>query len=333
MEGLKENGHDNYLMCPQNSIISKRSITLVSSYIPFQKGILARFRNIIALVKICKSNNIDLVHGHDSHAHTLLWLAYKFGGLKTKSIITRRLINPIKNRSLDKYNYAKIERIICISEAVKNVLFPKVVDHNRLIVIHSAIKIHPKLPIDERNIKNSSFVIGYVAAFTEEKDHTTFLKVANNLIGKYPDKKFEFLLVGDGPLLEHYKSESKKIKGKFEFTGFIKNMDQAYSKIDLLLHTSKSEALGTAILDAMEHGLPIVATNVGGIPEIVKNEQNGFICEIGDFNRLAASVYKIAINKTLYDSFSSNSNKMAKNFDAAIMVKRTMELYQDVING
>lgn len=331
MEGLKDKGHSNFLMSPNVSIIGFRSPEVVTSQVIFKKGILGRFQNVFALINYCHSNKIDLIHGHDSHTHTLLWLAYKFGGLKTKSIITRRLINPIKNRSIPKYNFGKIERIICISNAVKAIIMPSIENRERLEVIYSGIKIPTLQDVGKSLKEDANFVVGYVAAFTKEKDHVTFLAVAKSLISKYPEISFRFLLVGDGPLIEQIKNESKRIDGNFVFTGFVEEVSQAYLEMDLLLHTSKSEALGTAILDAMKIGLPIVATKVGGIPEIVLNGKNGFLCDIGDYGEMASSVYKLASNRDLYNSFSKNSKAIIPKFNVTSMVNKTVELYHEVL--
>jgi glycosyltransferase involved in cell wall biosynthesis len=333
MAGLKDAGHSNFLMSPKASIIEFRSVDLVTAQITFKKGILGRCQNMFALVNYCKSNKIDIIHGHDSHAHTLLWLAYKFGGLKTKSIITRRLINPIKDRSIAKYNHPKIERIVCISNAVKNILAPAIKDLDRLEVIYSAIKIPFELDAGKTLKENRNFVVGYVAAFTEEKDHTTFLEVAKHLISDYTDLSFSFLLVGDGPLIENIKNDSKQVNGDFVFTGFVEEVNQSYLDMDLLLHTAKSEALGTAILDAMKHGLPIIATEVGGISEVVQNGKNGFLCEIGNYKEMSESVYRLATDRDLYDSFSKNSKAIIPKFNVTAMVTKTLELYNEVLNN
>ena len=332
IEGMNDKGHSNSLMSPKVSIIGYRSSEIVTSQLAFRTGLFGRFHNVFSLMSYCKSHKIDLIHGHDSHAHTLIWLAYRLGGLKTKSIITRRLINPIKNRSIPKYNYPKIERIVCISNAVRKVLIPSIKDIHRLVVIHSAVKISTEIDNHKSRKEDSKFVVGYVAAFTEEKDHATFLATAKHLISKYPQVSFRFLLVGDGPLIEQIKIESKRIEGDFVFTGFLEEVNQVYNDMDILLHTSKSEALGTSILDAMKYGLPVVGSKVGGIPEIIQNGINGFLCEIGDYDEMANAVYNLATNSELYTAFSKKGKELVLNFEVSTLVNMTHELYHEVLN-
>ena len=331
LEGLREEGNSNFLMTPKSSVLSERCKLDSNRLLNFKKGIISLFQNIRALKTFCDKNKIDLVHGHDSHAHTLLWMAYRFGGLKIKSVVTRRLINPIKKRSFKKYNYPKIERIICISNAVRTVIEPSIEDKSRLTVIHSAIDTTTKAIQNEKEPKAEAFTIGYVAAFTEEKDHNTFLATAKYLLNEYQEIPFQFVLIGDGPLLNAIKRGSEVLHDHIEFTGFVEDVDSVYINMNLLLHTCKSEALGTSILDAMKYNLPIIATNVGGIPEIVKEGKNGYVFEVGDYQSMGNQIYKIASNKSIYDFLASNNAQILPNFDISLMVEKTIKLYAELL--
>jgi len=333
MQGLENNGHENFLMTPKHSIIRNRSNLNNSHILDFRKGAFSLFRNLRILNKYCVQNQIELIHGHDSHAHTLLWMAYRFGRLRIKSLITRRFFSPIKSRSIQKYNCDKIEKIICISEAVKKAISPSINDLSRLTVIHSAIDtVHSK---DKERIgqNNKEFNVGYVAAFTKEKDHETFIAVAKNLLDRKSEVQYKFILVGSGPLLESIKEKSLDIKDHVNFTGFIEDVASAYIHMDLLLHTSKTEALGTSILDAMKYGIPIVATNIGGIPEIIDHNQNGFLCQKGDFEDMAEQVFKISTDKDLRQKFIDNSTDKLRFFDKSTMVNKTIKIYQNLLDS
>jgi len=262
----------------------------------------------------------------------LIWMAYRLTGLKAKSVVTRRLINLIKTRSLKKYNFPKIEKIICISSAVKNAMIGSIADPDRLEVIHSGIDLDgTNLKIDVAKEKKE-FVIGYVAAFTEEKDHRTFIAAAKHLIEKQSEYDFKFLLVGAGPRMETMKKKTENLKEHFTFTGFVTDMNSVYSQIDILLHTSKSEALGTSILEAMKHRIPIVATKIGGIPEIIDNGQNGFLCKVGDHQDMALKIEMLAKDVGLRQEFVQNAQQKLLLFDKSVMINKTIELYKQVLD-
>ena len=332
MDGLSEMNHTNHLMTPKVSILGFRTKDIVQSRIPFRKGILSSIINAYALASFCKKENVDIIHGHDSHAHSAIWFAYRFFGLKSKSLVSRRLMNAIKSRSHGKYNYPKVEYIICISQAVKGVLSESIKEVERLHVIHSGIDVSD-ISILKKKEKRKKFAIGYVAAFTKEKDHVTFFSTAKRLIQSYPDNEYQFLLVGDGPLLETFKTESKRIGGDFKFFGFVENVVETYSKMDALLHTSQSEALGTAILDAQKLGLPVVASNVGGIPEIITPDKSGYLCAPGDYKAFAESMFKISSDQELFERFSSEAKQNVLRFDKSDMIKKTVALYEKLYNA
>jgi len=331
LDGLTAKDVAVSLMSPIDSALASRSGLTNSQLIPFRKGLFSLWQNIRTLKGFCSKNKIDIIHGHDSHAHTLLWMAYRLGGLKTKSVVTRRLINPIKSRSFKKYNDARIEKIICISDAVRKVLAPSISNPSRLEVIHSGIDIRSQRIDRADNEEKNEFVVGYVAAFTEEKDHETFLATAEYLINTFPEDDYHFLLIGGGPLINKIKTKAEKINGKFTFTGFIKNVDQAYANMDVLLHTSKSEALGTAILDAMKHGVVTVATNIGGIPEIINHDKSGFLCQRGDFKDFAQKVHLLKHNLDVKKEIVENAYLKLNQFDKSVMIKKTLAIYKKVL--
>ena len=109
------------------------------------------------------------------------------------------------------------------------------------------------------------------------------------------------------------------------------DVDAQYRKMDLLLHTARSEALGTSILDGMKFGLPIVANDVGGIKEIVNHGKNGFLTKERDIVQMAENVMGIVNNCELYHKMSTESLELIKPFGNSAMVQKTMDLYQEIL--
>lgn len=316
------------LMCPTRSPLKGKSINIIKEFIPFKRGAAGYPMNLMALLKVCREENIDIIHGHDSHAHSLIWMAYKMSALRTPSVVTRRLNNPIKDKSRSKYNHPSVKKIICISEAVQQKMAPQINDQNRLEIIHSGIDLSDKSS-SKQIAADQLFTIGYVAAFTDEKDHQLFVEVAMKLLES--NNNYRFLLVGDGPLLEETQKSVADYAKYFEFTGFVNNVNAEYSKMNLLLHTARSEALGTSILDGMKFGLPIVANDVGGIREIVKHGENGFLTRERNAQEMAKNVSEIRADFELYSSMSLMSLSLIEPFGVNEMVNKTMKLYEEIL--
>ena len=98
----QEHGHQVWLMSPNDSVLYRRSFENLNRGFILLKSPFAMMPNMAKLKAICQSCNIDIIHGHDSYAHTLLWMSYQLGNLKTKSVVTRRLIKNVKARSIPK---------------------------------------------------------------------------------------------------------------------------------------------------------------------------------------------------------------------------------------
>jgi len=330
-DGLQDAHIECHLMAKRDSELIKRCNIPDTQLLELKKGILSTLINVVRLKKYCAKHKIDLIHGHDSHAHSLLWIAYKMG-LTTPSLITRRLNNPIKSRSRAKYNAVGIKKIICISLAVKVTLAPQIEDKSRLVVIHSAIDLRRSKPSSE-STKKVGIIVAYVAALTPEKDHFTFIKSAKELLRLYPEQNYSFMLVGAGPMRKEIERLIQKDRKHFTFTGFREDMEQVYLDMDILLHTSKSEALGTAILDAMKYEVPVVASQVGGIPEIIDHNHNGFLCTPGDFEDMAAKVHRFTTDRDLAARFTKNATAKLNDFDKEMMVEKTIALYKRILKS
>jgi glycosyltransferase involved in cell wall biosynthesis len=205
---------------------------------------------------------------------------------------------------------------------------PQIDDLNRLAIIHSSIDLSDISEPKQLSIKGE-YTIGYIAAFTEEKDHLLFVEVALKLLQR--NSQYRFLLVGDGPLLIQTKKIVSDHADNFEFTGFVEDVDQEYRKMDILLHTAKSEALGTSILDGMRFGLPIVANDVGGINEIVKHGKNGLLAVGRDALQLIDNVSTILCDSELYHQMSAESLALIKPFGVSAMVQKTMDVYLEIL--
>ena len=149
----------------------------------------------------------------------------------------------------------------------------------------------------ELKFKPDSKLIGIIAALSPEKDHCTFIDMAEVLIKENSD--FKFLIIGNGKLensLKAYAAE-KNLQNSVYFTGQRNDIYQILPELDVLLLTSIEEGLGSVILDAFASKVPVVATNTGGIPELVIPGETGLLAPVGDYILLAECVSKFIENE------------------------------------
>ncbi|MEY3562155.1 MAG: hypothetical protein RLZZ294_161, partial [Bacteroidota bacterium] len=155
----------------------------------------------------------------------------------------------------------------------------------------------------------------------------TFNKIRKSIPSK-------LLLVGDGPE-RHMAEELCRELGIFEearFVGKQQDMEDIYAIADLFLLPSEYESFGLAALEAMAAGTPVVATNAGGIPEIITHGKNGYLSEIGNVEQMSNHAISILGNNVTLEAFSAAARKQAETFDIHNIVPKYEQLYQKVLN-
>ena len=292
------------------------------------------------LKKYCRQHQINLVHAHSGHSHAICVWAHLLGN-KIPIILSRRVDFPVKNNWLSryKYNYAGIEKIICVSDKIKEIMKPALTHPEKCVTVHSGIdlsrfeessrigKLH-----EELQLPLSTFLVGNVSAIAPHKDYFTFVDTAEILLKNDLDAKF--LIIGDGPSrpeIEAYVAQ-KNLKNDILFLGFRQDIPEILPELDLFLITSETEGLGTTILDAFACQVPVVATDGGGIPEIVKNNHTGMLASVRDYNTLATHVLNVLTISSLRSRLIANATTFVQNFTKEATAAKTLAVYQEVLS-
>lgn len=143
------------------------------------------------------------------------------------------------------------------------------------------------------------------------------------------------ILVGDGPDRSECERLCRQLNlcDKVKFLGKQEAIVDILTASDVFLIPSQSESFGLAALEAMACGLPVVSSSVGGLPELVKHNETGFIAEIGDVDRMAKYVLELLTNEKKYAVFSENSRKRVEtNFDKFRVIPMYEEFYTKILN-
>jgi glycosyltransferase involved in cell wall biosynthesis len=171
-----------------------------------------------------------------------------------------------------------------------------------------------------------------IAQFIERKGHMVLVKAAEKIVGKYPEVRF--ILFGKGPLTTVVSDavHAAGLEKAFIFAGFRDDLHRILPCLHMVVHPASMEGLGVSLLQAAAAGRPIVATPAGGIPEIVKNGENGFLVEIGDPEQLAGAVARLLADDRLADKFGAAGKNRAKRlFSIRKMVYEYTLLYQTMM--
>ncbi|MCF8275962.1 MAG: glycosyltransferase [Flavobacteriales bacterium] len=229
--------------------------------------------------------------------------------------------------------YAKCDnQFICISEFIGNyvmrALHPKK-DHLKVILNGCDINefIYEGLEKD-----NNTFTLLSVGSFHAYKNHIFLLKVMKHLSDNgVNDLRLQFL--GDGAERQQLENfvKSNDLNNQVEFLGYVKNPNSYMNQAHALVHSAIDEPFGLILLEAMSVGLPIVAFNSGGVPEIVENGKTGFLTDVNDIDGFANSILKLKSDPSLVAQFSKAGRASVQKFNMIDYVKKIEALYFELV--
>lgn len=164
----------------------------------------------------------------------------------------------------------------------------------------------------KRLTQKNTIILISVANLVPYKDYFTVLKALKEI--KEKGYNFYYLIIGDGPNRKEIENLIKQyqLSNNIKLTGRISDVDYYLETADIMIHSSLGEGCSNAILEGMKHGLPIIATDVGGNPEIT-TEVTAFLFDYGDKNKLIDLLVKLITDKSLRKKMGRNSYQIIKN--------------------
>ena len=283
---------------------------------------LAAARRVRAVLRTW---NADLIHAHDARAHAIA-LAALIGRRTLPLVVTRRV--PFVPRGRLKYG-RRVARFIAISGAVRDALVSGGVDQTRIDLVYSGVP-RPSVtkPRDWRaecRWPSDSVVCGIVGAMTAEKGVATLSEIGDRLPESSRDRARLVLLGGQS-------AGAQLLGGLTAFrAGFVDEIHDAMAGLDVLLHPSSAEGLGTAVIDAMALGVPPIAFRVGGLPELVEDQRSGLLVPAGDIAAFAAATDRLVRDQGLRKSLAAAGPGRAAQFSVERMVRGTQAVYDAVL--
>jgi glycosyltransferase involved in cell wall biosynthesis len=174
-------------------------------------------------------------------------------------------------------------------------------------------------------------IIGHVGELDHShKGQGTIIEAARVMQRSHPD--VHFVMVGEGKDENGFRRAAEGL-GNVAFAGFVENVEDYLAAFDVFVYPSLREGLGSSLLDAMSFGLPIVASNVGGIPEIVENGVNGLLIEPEKPGELVAALERVLHDGSLRDSMSRENRSRAAEFDADRMTSAYEDIYRSILSA
>lgn len=309
--------------------------------LPFTESGMSGTLDIVSARRLNRlSKGVDLVHVHSGKGHDLLATAYILG-LRKPAILSRRVDFPPKPNPWSRFKYRLpiISRCICVSDAIRKMTAHALRDEGLAMTIHSGIDRNRFAPSiqgaalhDEFDIPRQTPLIGNVSALAPHKDYFTFVDTVRAFIDK--GNVGHFFIIGEGEerkAIEAY-IEKKGCTNHITMTGFREDVPAILSALDVFLITSRTEGLGTSVLDAMASSCPVVATAAGGIPELVSHGKTGLLAQVGSSEQLADSLARMLNEDTLMRTCIQGGLMVAEQHDKARTAGRTFQVYTEALN-
>ena len=327
------------MLCQPESEMAKKCL---ENHLPYKTLNMRHefdLKAVFDMIRFIDQQGFQVIHCHCAHS-LALGVLVKFFRRKLVLIGARRVDFPIKKNPFSRFKYSSslVDKIVCISENIRQVMIKCQIDESKLELIHSGVDIHKyedlrhlEVPEELRNYYQKKKIIGTVAALVGHKDYTTLLKAARLILADRED--CIFIALGDG----RDKDNLLKLKSnlgldeRFIFAGYHSNVKDYLACFDLFVLASKLEGLGTSVLDAMSAGIPVVACASGGIPEMISHQVNGLLAETENPQDLAIQIHYALNHAEEMNQFAVRSKKVLTTFSIENTTQKNLDLYRKLI--
>ncbi len=302
---------------------------------------------ILKVRKILKQIKPNIVYLHSSKAGAIgrIALALNF---KTKILYNAHgwyfnaQISNMKKKIfvvIEKILAVKTNKIINISKSEhESALKHKIAPEKKMCVIENGIDFtkfenNDKYREETRkkyHVKNDEIVIGVVGRLTEQKDPLTMIK-AFELVHK-ENRNVRLMYVGSGNLEEDVKqyAKEKNILDKIIITGWVDDVEQYIPAFDIAVLPSKWEGFGLVLIEYMACDKPIIATNVGGISDIIENFKNGILCSVQDYKTIGETIIKLIKNENLKKQIIYQNKVYREKYNIQNVINNHIKIYKEV---
>lgn len=304
-------------------------------------------RSVIrALRKIAGERSPDIIVTHQVKSHFLMkvsglwkkypWVAFNHGYTTTD----RKML--LYNR-LDRWSLPRADRVVTVCEAFAKQLVTMGIPRLRMHVQHNSIRLGPAVSEPEiyafrrkLGVKHDERMILAVGRLSKEKAQIDLLHAFSKLSDAHAEINARLVIVGDGPEREKLEmtAASLGISDRVIFTGQVKNVEVYYAAADVLANSSESEGSPYVLLEAMAANLPIVATAVGGVPEMVENNQTSLLVPAGDPQAMADAIARVLGDEQLAQRLAASASTLGSfRFSPDNYVRSLAKVYREVISS
>ncbi len=297
------------------------------------------------IIDVVKYEKIDILHVHYAIPHAVSGFLAKdiVKGFADLKVVTTLHGTDITLVGLEptflpivKYSLEKSDAVTAVSSYLAEKTNQNFNPGKKIEVIPNFIDTNHYIRTDTCGLRkqmapNGERLLIHISNFRQVKRVPDTIKILAEVLKKVPAK---LLLVGDGPDRNECEKLARElgISDKVKFLGMQTSFIELLSISDIFLLPSQSESFGLSALEAMSCGVPVVASNIGGIPEVIEHGECGYVAELGDTERMSKYVVDLLENPKKWQMFSDSARKRAiEKFESSIIVPKYMSLYEELL--
>ncbi len=315
-------------------------------------SLLKDFKAFTAIYSIIRRERPDIVHTHTAKAGTLGRLAAICAGVPIKvhtfhGHVFDGYFSPMKAKVfifIEKFLAKFTDKVVTVSSLVKDEIVNKlkIVEASKCVVVPLGFDLdkflgcekHIGVFREELNVERDVVLVGIVGRLVPIKNHKMFLSSAKDIVNKIKDTAIKFAIIGDGECAAELRQEVAKLclEKYVIFTGWKKNLADVYADLDIVALTSLNEGTPVSIIEAMACAKPVVATDVGGVRDVITHGENGLLAESNNVKDFSDKIYELAVDKDKRLRFGLCGREAVRSkYSKERLIKDIEALYEDCL--
>ncbi len=340
--GMQAHGARCFLAVQPGSALYERARSAGLACLPLPMRGECDLRAARGLARLIRARQIDILHYHTAHAVSLGTLATLICGRRS-SVAARRVSFPLRGGPFARLKYRfRVDRVVAVSEAIRRSLVARGLDPRRVVTVHSGIeperftggdprRLRASLPEPAGSWPGEAFIIGTAGHLAAHKGFGLFLHAAAAATVEFPAARF--VIIGTGAERQELERLALDLglAGKVVFAGFRDDMPDVFAGLDLFVLASNSgEGSPAVIKEAMAAGVPLVATGLDGVEEIIEDGRHGLLTPPENAPAMARAMIILAQDGDLRARFAAAARVRVREFTVDHMVERTEAVYRSL---
>jgi len=301
-----------------------------------KKSVFVMVKMVGRLAEILEKEEIDIVH---ARSRVPAWIAY-FATRRTSAIFITTC-HGYYNKHPFSYIMGWAKRVIVLSNVIaRHMMEDFRVPYERIKLVPRSVDLERFKYASPDTRRSEEFNVGIIGRITPLKGHLHFIKAMAKVIRVIP--RLKIWIVGDTPpSREAYKEQLQVLVRRLglwhctEFLGTQRDIPAILSHLNLLvLATTTHEAFGRVIVEAQACGVPVIATEVGGVVDIIEDKKTGLLVPPADPTSISEAVIRIFKDPVLAQNLAENAYKKVKEkYNVKLMVENTLDVYKDALSN